>query len=60
MAVCAVAPAMEPARNLLCVSIFLPSEDNNFLNYIKTHTNREKMHYAHIPNRCHFGIPLNV
>lgn len=31
MAVCAVAPAMEPAINLLWVSIFFPSDDNNFL-----------------------------
>lgn len=35
MAVCAVAPAREPAMNLLYVSIFLPSDDNNFLYYRK-------------------------
>ena len=35
MAVCAVAPAREPAMNLLCVSIFSPSVDNNFLYYRK-------------------------
>lgn len=35
MAVCAVAPARDPAINRLCVSIFLPSDDNNLLYYRK-------------------------
>lgn len=45
MAVCAVAPASEPAINLLCVSIFLPSDDNNFL-YCRQHANGKKNKYA--------------